>query len=391
MSDNSIKKLLKSQDRLRRQLEPFSAQLKALQADSGIQRLIKDANRHQELMRAALGPFEELHRSGALYTASKLGGEFQQMQTALAEAQKHFRLPEVAEATKLLQEFESSGAAQAIARFRQQQSETQLAMESMRAPWLDIENKIQSITGFVELQGIGQALRTMPAFATKLADLLRINLGDWRSKIDWPANIFTDPLARTAFYAARGLDPGLTNFPAGAFDQGATIAGIKGAPPPLTTPYDYELASEEDDKEAGFARTNDAHDRLQHLEDHIRTFIDEQMTAAFGENWTRRRIPGDMRRDWLEKKQKAQENGEPDRPLIEYADFTDYEKIIVKRENWRNVFAPVFKRQTLVQESFQRLYPVRICTMHARIITQDDELYLYVEMKRLLAAIGIVI
>ena len=27
--------------------------------------------------------------------------------------------------------------------------------------------------------------------------------------------------------------------------------------------------------------------------------------------------------------------------------------------------------------------------MHARLITQDDELYLYVETKRILAAIGI--
>jgi hypothetical protein len=29
-----------------------------------------------------------------------------------------------------------------------------------------------------------------------------------------------------------------------------------------------------------------------------------------------------------------------------------------------------------------------ICTMHARIITQDDELYLYIEIKRILSAIS---
>ena len=44
-----------------------------------------------------------------------------------------------------------------------------------------------------------------------------------------------------------------------------------------------------------------------------------------------------------------------------------------------------------MQESFQRLYPIRICTMHARLITQDDELYPYVEIKRILAAIDIII
>ena len=76
MSNNSVKKLLETQDALRRQLEPFSAAMKALEADSGIQRLIKEANRHQEFMRAAFGPFEELRQSGALDAASKLGAEF---------------------------------------------------------------------------------------------------------------------------------------------------------------------------------------------------------------------------------------------------------------------------------------------------------------------------
>lgn len=49
----------------------------------------------------------------------------------------------------------------------------------------------------------------------------------------------------------------------------------------------------------------------------------------------------------------------------------------------------MFRRPTFVQEYLQRLYPIRICTMHARMISQDDELYLYVEIKRVLSAIGI--
>ena len=39
-------------------------------------------------------------------------------------------------------------------------------------------------------------------------------------------------------------------------------------------------------------------------------------------------------------------------------------------------------------ESFQRLFPVRIATMHARLINWDDELLLLVETKRVLRAIG---
>ena len=83
----------------------------------------------------------------------------------------------------------------------------------------------------------------------------------------------------------------------------------------------------------------------------------------------------------------ARENGEPEYPLIAYADFADYEQIIVRRDNWKQAFSSVFKRPALVQESFRRLYPIRVCTMHARLITQDDELYLYAETRRLLTAI----
>ncbi|MCK1744298.1 hypothetical protein IVA80_26620 [Bradyrhizobium sp. 139] len=72
-------------------------------------------------------------------------------------------------------------------------------------------------------------------------------------------------------------------------------------------------------------------------------------------------------------------------------DFAHYLPIIVRRDNWEAVFAAVFRRQESVTESFQRLYPLRVATMHARLITQDDELYLYVEAKRLLSAIGITI
>ena len=52
------------------------------------------------------------------------------------------------------------------------------------------------------------------------------------------------------------------------------------------------------------------------------------------------------------------------------------------------MFKPVFGRLESIRESFQRLFPVRIATMHARTVTQDDELFLLSETKRVLKAIG---
>ena len=107
------------------------------------------------------------------------------------------------------------------------------------------------------------------------------------------------------------------------------------------------------------------------------------MTRAVGEDWVKRRLPNGMYEEWKEKHRKAREAGASERPLIAYADFTDYMRVICRRDNWRDVFAIFFGREESVRESFQRLYPIRLDTMHARVITQDDELLLYVETRRL--------
>ena len=113
------------------------------------------------------------------------------------------------------------------------------------------------------------------------------------------------------------------------------------------------------------------------------------MRAVLGEDWIKHRVSGEIRREWINKQTKAVDEGQPQRPLMAYADFTDYEKIILRSDNWEDVFHQVFRRKTLVQESLQRLYPIRLCTMHARIITQDDELYLCAETHRLLRAMRV--
>ena len=107
------------------------------------------------------------------------------------------------------------------------------------------------------------------------------------------------------------------------------------------------------------------------------------MKAEFGDDWLLRQLPGGMLESWEQKKASAIEKNEQEQPLIAYADFTDYIKIIERRDNWTRVFKAIFKRQSDVQESFFRLFPVRICTMHARLITLDDELLLQVETRRL--------
>lgn len=400
MIDEAIMKAIAEQEsalaaansimRFQKEAEKFAATFKTFETNSAMKCIAHDFERHEQMVRAALGPIEDLRRLGALTHVSKVSVQVKPMQSVLADIEKRFRLPEMTETARILQDIKFTGVASILKRHEEEVSKIQEAMNALRSPWLNFENLKVSVSGFAELQSIGLALRSMPSFDDGLTEALRVDLGDWRTAITWPEDIFTDPLARTDFYTARGFNPALTMFPSEAFEQGVRIAGLAGPPPPIFDLYDhddYELGNNDD--EAGFARTNAAHDRLQRFETQLRHFIDLRMSQAFGEDWIKHRVTREMQAAWREKKEKALDNGEREFPLIAYADFTDYLQIIIRKDNWIDIFKPVFQRKESVQESFQRLYPIRICTMHARIITQDDELYMFVEINRLLKAIGI--
>jgi hypothetical protein len=197
-----------------------------------------------------------------------------------------------------------------------------------------------------------------------------------------PSEILINPIARVDLYVERGFDPALTDFPNAAFENGARIAGLEP-----DANEDEEETSDADEYEAGLARARKAFAQLQRLEIEVRLFIATAMEAVHGEDWMKRQIPQTMLESWQEKRAKALKEGQPERPLIEYADFSDYKQIIENKGNWGSVFRSVFGRQEDVRESFQRLFPLRIATMHARIVTQDDELLLWVETRRLMKAI----
>jgi hypothetical protein len=349
--------------------------------NSSIKQIMKSLDLHPDLARTALGPMWELRQAGVLDLLSR--PELQLASHAIEAFQDRFRLPELNEAERLVMQLRENSASEMLTRYTLQESSLQQAVASMRTPWLDSHETMKSLAGFAEMQGIGHALRSMPAFDESLAAALRPELGDWRDTITWPPEIFIDLSARADFYVGLGFNAALTDFPPPAFEQSLDIAGLRRELPPLAEAYGHPAQSAEDDEEQGFARTNAAHDHLQRLERLLRRFIDEEMTRAFGAEWPRRRLPNGLYDQWQEKKRKAEQAGAEERPLIQYADFTDYVPVICRADNWREVFGPFFNRPESVRESFQRLHPIRLDTMHARLITQDDELLLHVEVKRL--------
>jgi hypothetical protein len=260
-------------------------------------------------------------------------------------------------------------------------------MKGMTTPWLDIQHELQSTKAFTALQDLGHVLNAGPSYDDRTSDLVRVALGDWQDKITLPDSV-AEMEARTALYRDRGVDSELAQFSPMAFDQAITIARIKRPPPQLIITFQSPIPTTTTKEEEGHELRNLAHDYLQRFESLIRQFIDAQMTAAFGSSWQKQRVPGEIYIGWKEKRQKSKDSGQGDHPLIAFADFTDYEPIISRGDNWTNLFAPIFNNKDSVRESLQRLYPIRLATMHARPVGQEDLLLLYVEVQRLCRAMG---
>jgi hypothetical protein len=342
----------------------------------GLTSLAENSLAGKVAMQWAAAPLEELKQTG-FFKLFPTEPQIKILTEAIGIFESRFRLPEFAEAVRLVEPFQASIAA-SLAQYAIRVPDLQIAFASMQTPWLDILKEERSIKAFAELQGIGEAVRSLSPFDENLAGMLRANLGDFRERITWRPEVLADLEVRSDFYASLGFDLALTDFPLLAFEECLQIAGLgRSVIPPSTDVLEIH------EEEQALSRTNAAHNKLQRFERTLRGFIAKHMTRAFGPNWPKHRLPNGMYDEWQERKHTAEQAGAETRPLIEYADFTDYEPLICRRDNWREVFAPFFKRPESVRESFQRLYPIRVDTMHARLITHEDKLFLEVEIIRL--------
>ena len=340
---------------------------------SATERAISLSTSHR-VLRALANPLDELRSVGALETT--FSRELHHTAQCLAEYKKRFQLANADDLSVLVAQLQAAPATSAVER-----------LAAITTPWLDVGNQLGSVKRILELQKIGELIGNQATFSGAVAAQVRNWLGDWRTPVTWPKAIWRDPAARADFYDGLGFDADLTDMPAAAFREAAEIANIRSEPPSLVESYGPPVpTSSTATAQAAFSRTNEAHDWLQRFESHLRRFVDAEMTQAFGRDWPRSRLPNGMYDRWKAKKNAAART-RTERPLIAYADFTDYACIITRRDNWRQVFANYFERPGNVRESFQRLLPIRLDTMHARPIGQDDELLLYVEIKRIVRAI----
>jgi hypothetical protein len=337
----------------------------------GLTSLLNEPQSQAKFLSGALDEYRHLKELGIASEFQTAIDRAQARQTLYDHSFRTTRSDEVARLATSLQQ-----ANLAMPQYPTLLDATQTAMLRMQSTWINANNVDASVRAFAEIQAIGIRITQQQPFDEGLGIFLRRGLGDWRGVTPetLPVNITDNPIARSDFYVSLGFDPGLTDLPQAAFRESARLAGLSNR-------------EDEDDAElCGLARNERVYGELLPFEIQVRGFITKVMTDKFGPDWMEGHLPDEMLKVWKDKKERAKQKGE-DRPLVEYADFTDYIRIIELKDNWRNVFEAIFGRQSDIQESFVRLFPVRLCAMHARIITLDDELFMMSETRRILRAI----
>ncbi|MBL4749805.1 MAG: hypothetical protein JKX71_04340 [Amylibacter sp.] len=295
----------------------------------------------------------------------------------------NFGLPDLSVYKSITKQLNTPDLVKTLASYHESQSSIVQAMKKMESPWLSAIDQVTSIDAFARLQGIGSLISQNHGFTQDIAKILREDLGDWRDEITWTKHELNSFDERRNKYVNLGFNPSITEFPAPAFHQSLECSGLSIDPPELLDTYGSPIPKADNKQEQeAFERTNNAHAWLHGLESHVRRFIDVHMTKQFGEKWPISNLPNNMYDQWVETKRKDKSDREL--PILHYADLTDYERIICRKDNWKIVFSTFFSRPEFVRESFQRLYPIRHDIAHSRLITKDDELFLFTETKKLM-------
>lgn len=121
-------------------------------------------------------------------------------------------------------------------------------------------------------------------------------------------------------------------------------------------------------------KVKDSYKIVKTLETCLRELIQIKI-LAHDPNWWKQRVPEDVRTN-AEKRKKKNESQwsriEGGKPLINFIDFTDYGKIITRKDNWSEIFRSIFENKEELLSKLKELEPIRNTIMHSRNLTEKQ-------------------
>ena len=127
------------------------------------------------------------------------------------------------------------------------------------------------------------------------------------------------------------------------------------------------------------------------FEQRLRQFVANSLFELAGPNWIKHRVPYSMRERWNERQEKARNDDRPVYEEVQYSDFMDLHDIIVRNDNWQEVFRVTFRDRDYISVSLRRLHLVRIELAHNRPLSRIDVMDLVTETERIFNRLNVLV
>ena len=242
--------------------------------------------------------------------------------------------------------------------------------------WLLHEAQSVSLAGFTRLSLLRDTVYTTEPFDQALSEFLSDELG---TGIE--AEIYDDPTTRDLSAVQTGLTPELIAFQPSSYHRVIEVAGFSIIPAPVPQSVESSQGNATFDGRYGMLITQ--------VEQHLRRRVETTLRDLSGPRWIKQRVPQTVRERW---QQCWDEDNKAKRPvfhLVQYSNFMDLCDVIMRADNWRDVFKSIFLSKEDFAASMHRLRPIRNAIAHSRPLCRADKLTLECEAIRILRALGV--
>jgi hypothetical protein len=234
--------------------------------------------------------------------------------------------------------------------------------------------KMSVLAGITDVRGVD-------TFA--YAEALRGLMGNWHTSPDLPRSFWTDRRVRERRYRKAEVDPGLIVVPPPAAVEILVESGYAGG------------ASDETGAVAFFSfggvsvsiRSNDAEQdayrAIRAFERGMRVFISAKLQGLAGLKWFKQRVSAEHFKKASETREAALRAGETGGPLIDYTELGELMGIVLRKDNWDELFEPVFVNRETFERDMLTLITLRRPTAHSRIVDSPQLIEALCVMKRL--------
>ena len=379
MTDDPLKVIRKHQmllDRLRPPKLPTAGFLESLQQVSYATTLAKTLerlNRQSALFDASqaisfrpgiVGQVEALAQRGEA-TRHLLGGALLPDRIGLSAMAKRM--------TKQVELFRTAGIVEsAWSQILQKQ------MAAVQTPWVNPHLPALSFEGFAVVSRLGQAVCYAEPFDEAAREQMDEDLGN-------PIDVANDagPEERNVAHLEANMNPAMLMIAPDAVGDVLIQSGF------VFKPSFVSLPPTTDGSDPGHVFHPGHHMLITAVEQKLRTTIDASMKAQYGADWMEKQIDSNIIEEWVERREMAVANGESPLSLIQYSHFMELKDIVIRRQHWREVFQPIFRKKEHFQTSMERLHPIRLPLAHSRPIGNGQQYHLISEASHILRVLGV--